>query len=210
MEQPMTVDELAARGTAARQAALEPALAELHRRVIRHFVLSGRAFRRGWFDDHAEDVGLEASYAAGALAAADLVHVANGSVAVAYPFSGRPTRFTVQLADRSIRWAMCAIDALGIAHLAPQDAVIISSDPSNDHPVRVSHADLAWTWDPASTIVTIGSGPGGGCASMNFHVDEASALTYFAHHSGGAGTVLTQDAAISLADQLFGTLLNRP
>lgn len=202
----MTVDELVARGTAARQAALEPALAELHRRVIRHFVLSGRAFRRGWFDDHAEDVGLEAAYATDALAVADLVHVANGSIAVAYPFSGRPTRFTVQLADRSIRWAMCAIDALGIAHLAPQDAVITSTDPGNHHPVRVSHAGLAWTWDPASTIVTVGSG--GGCSSMNFHVDEASASTYFAHHSGGAGTVLAQDAAISLADQLFGALLN--
>ncbi len=206
MEQLMTVDELAARGTASRQAALEPALAELHRRVIRHFVLSGRAFRRGWFDDHAEDVGLEAAYAAAALAAADLVHVADGSVAVAYPFSARPTRFTVPLADRSIRWAMCAVDALGIAHLAPQDAVITSSDPSNDHPVRVSHVGGAWTWDPASTIVTVG----GRCASMNFHTDEASALTYFAHHTGGAGTVLTQDAAVSLADQLFATLLHRP
>ena len=47
-----------------------------------------------------------------ALAAADAVHVVNGVVAVAYPFSGTLTPHRVELDGLPAVYAMCAIDPL--------------------------------------------------------------------------------------------------
>jgi hypothetical protein len=45
----------------------------------------------------------------------DLLLLAGGAVQLAYPFSGLPTAFEVGLGDGRRRYAVCAIDALGIA-----------------------------------------------------------------------------------------------
>src|SRR5260370_38391584 len=50
----------------------------------------------------------------------DLIQIREGLVDVAYPFSGFPTPFIVQLADSQERYACCAIDALGIAPMLGQ------------------------------------------------------------------------------------------
>jgi len=54
------------------------------------------------------------------LDADDLIQIRDGLVDVAYPFSGFPTPFVVQLADGHARYASCAIDALGIAPMLGQ------------------------------------------------------------------------------------------
>jgi hypothetical protein len=47
----------------------------------------------------------------------DLIHLADGRVEVAYPFSARPTPFVVRLGDGRERFVCCAIDALGMASM---------------------------------------------------------------------------------------------
>jgi hypothetical protein len=51
----------------------------------------------------------------GELDARDLVHVADGRVVLAYPWSATPTAFVTVLRGGRERWACCAIDALGVA-----------------------------------------------------------------------------------------------
>jgi hypothetical protein len=45
----------------------------------------------------------------------DMIVVEDGRVTVAYPFSAAPTPFEVALGDGRRRYAVCAIDALGVA-----------------------------------------------------------------------------------------------
>src|SRR6266568_8658416 len=104
-------------------------LRDLHRAVLRRFLATGAAPTARWLRQAAADAGLDAS-AADALAAADAVHVANGIVAVAYPFSGTPTPHRVALDGLPAVYAMCAIDALGLPAMAGRDGQITSADPA--------------------------------------------------------------------------------
>jgi len=63
----------------------------------------------------------------------DLVHLGgDGEIAVAYPFSAQPTAHRVKLANEHEAYAMCAIDALGIAPMFERP----DRDPlaGSDHP----------------------------------------------------------------------------
>ena len=81
------------------------------------------------------------------LAAVDAVHVVNGVVAVAYPFSGTPTPHRVELDGLPAVYAMCAIDALGLPFMASRDGRITSADPHDGTP----------SWCPSATAP--GHGP---------------------------------------------------
>jgi len=50
-----------------------------------------------------------------ALDAEDVLHVADGRVDTAYPFTARPSPFVVRMDDGRERHVCCAIDALGMA-----------------------------------------------------------------------------------------------
>jgi alkylmercury lyase-like protein len=54
----------------------------------------------------------------------DLILVQDGVVRLAYPFSGDPTAFTVGLPDGRMRFACCAIDALGMAPMLGQPVTV--------------------------------------------------------------------------------------
>ena len=56
----------------------------------------------------------------------DLIVVQEGQVIVAYPFAGAPTAFTVSLPDGRERYAVCAIDALGVPAMLGQPVTIRS------------------------------------------------------------------------------------
>jgi hypothetical protein len=83
-------------GSAGRQAALPAPLRDLHRAVLRRFLTGGAAPTLRWVRHAAAGLGLGNS-AVAELEAADLIHVADGMVSVAYPFSGTPTRQQVEL-----------------------------------------------------------------------------------------------------------------
>ena len=106
-------------------------------RVLRRFLETGAAPTARWLRQAAADTGLEAS-AVDELGAADAVHVSNGIVTVAYPFSGTPTPHRVQLDGLPPVYAMCAIDALGLPAMTGRDGQITAADPHDGTPIIVS------------------------------------------------------------------------
>jgi hypothetical protein len=56
----------------------------------------------------------------------DLVAIHDGQVVLAYPFAAAPTAFRLVLPDRRERYAVCAIDALGVAPLLGHPVIIHS------------------------------------------------------------------------------------
>jgi hypothetical protein len=136
-----------------------------------------------------------------------------GEIAVAYPFSAVPTRHRVRIGDQVEVFAMCAIDALGIAPMLGQDTVIESVDVTNGRPIRVATRDGRSRWEPLEAVVFIGADAGGGvsaeccCDYLNFFTDRSSAEAWAAEHTGVPGQVINQSEAESLAARLFGHLL---
>ena len=78
-----------------RQCRLPEPLRGLHRAVLRRFLETGAAPTARWVRQTAAGLGLPDS-APGELEAADAIHIVNGLVAVAYPFSGTRTPHLVE------------------------------------------------------------------------------------------------------------------
>lgn len=201
-------------GTGSRQAGLPSSLRQVHQGVLRHFLTVGEAPDRSWLTEQARGVGLDAATAIRELTAADLVHLDDdGRVAVAYPFSGRPSRHRVRLAGGPAAWAMCAIDALGIPQMADRDATITATDPSTGEQIIVEAQAGHWHWAPASTVVLIAQTGEGGpsaectCEHINFHSRPEHAQTYLDTHAEVSGRIVDQTTAIDLAYGIFGGLL---
>ena len=139
-------------GVADRQAVLPDRLRMFHQRLLGAFLTETAP------PDGPVVAGLAAERAA--LAAADLVHPdpATGTIAVAYPFSGRPTPYRVKLAGGPAVFAMCAVDALGIPQMLGRDGRISSLDPTSGQPITVEVHAGAWRFLPATTVV-LSAGP---------------------------------------------------
>ncbi|MGH3286710.1 MAG: mercury(II) reductase, partial [Streptosporangiaceae bacterium] len=202
-------------GTASRQAALTAPQRDLHRAVLRRFLETGTAPTLDWVRQTADGLGL-GDPAVTRLEAADLVHFSGGMVAVAYPFSGRPTRQQVELDGFPAVYAMCAIDALGVPAMTGTDGRIAAVDPRDGAPVVVSVRGGQWRWTPAGAAVVYGhtAGCGTGCGSWEvmcphttFHASRDSAQAYLAARDGIEGEILSQEAAVKLGERIFGPLL---
>jgi hypothetical protein len=202
-------------GSASRQAALPGPLRELHRAVLRLFLQTGAPPTVGWIAGAAAGLGLSDA-AVAELAAADLVHAADGVVSVAYPFSGTPTRQQVELDGFPAVYAMCAIDALGIPAMAGRDGRITATDPRGSAPVEVSVRDGRWRWTPATAVVVFGCSRGCGagceawevmCPNTTFHVSRDSARAYLGARGDLDGHILDQGAAVEQGRRNFGPLL---
>jgi len=198
-------------GVAARQAGLTPGARQLHREVLRAFLATGRAPHRAELPGAG---GTDQEEAFRQLVEVDLVQLdAVGRVAMAYPFSGQPTGHTVQIDDGPVLDTMCAIDALGIPLMTGESAVIVSTDPSDEHPIRVERRGEVWRWAPAGTVVLLAQTGGGGpaaeclCPAITFHADRAGAEEWLRRRPELTGVVLDQDQAIDVADRSFGSLL---
>jgi hypothetical protein len=61
-----------------------------------------------------------------ALDAADLLQLRDDRIEVAYPFASRPTPFEVRLEDGRVRYACCAIDALGMGPMLARRVRVVS------------------------------------------------------------------------------------
>jgi hypothetical protein len=203
---------------AGRQAALPGPLRGLHRAVLRRFLDTGAPPTERWVQQAAADRGLHAA-ALDQLDAADAVHVVNGVVAVAYPFSGTPTPHRVWLDELPAVHAMCAIDALGLPAMTGRDGRITSADPADGTPIEVTVRDGAWSWIPAGTVVVAArtAGCGTECGSFEvmcphtvFHASAESARAWLASHGGLDAEILDQETAIECGRLNFGTLLTGP
>ena len=108
-----------------------PARAAL-RDILARFVADGGPVELARLP-HAADVVAE-------LDARDLIYVQAGRVVLAYPWSGTPTAFAMQLSGGRERWACCAIDALGIAAMLGESVQVRSRCHHCDEPLSL---DLA-------------------------------------------------------------------
>lgn len=136
-----------------------------------------------------------------------------GEIAVAYPFSATPTRHRVRIGDRVDVYAMCAVDALGIAPMVGQDTVISSVDVTSGQPITVVTRDGRSTWSPDTAVVFVGADAGGGpsadccCDYLNFFADRSAGAGWMAAHPGVPGQIISHPEAEDLGARLFGHLL---
>jgi hypothetical protein len=128
-----------------------------------------------------------------------------GGVAVVYPFSGPRTAHRVRLEATAVeKFAMCAIDALGIPYLANQRTMITSRDPASGAHIHVRiDPEGEPRWEPAGARVSIGRFGGGPsarccCPHLNFIADGAE-------HDG---PLLDLPEAIDVGRRIFGFLLD--
>lgn len=199
--------------TSQSQERLDPELRPLHQAILQTFLDVGTAPTRPQLDDLAVGLGLDSDAGLAELADADLVHLADDKVVVAYPFSGVPTDDSVQLDGGPSLYAMCAVDALGVLVMTDGDGVISSIDPHSGEPIRVERHGTTWTWTPTSTVVLAGllqscaTAAEGCCPHVAFYADSHAANAYLATHPELTGAVLDQSEAVGLADLAFGPLL---
>jgi len=193
-------------------------LRELHRAVLRRFLEAGAPPTARWLRQAAAEAGLGAS-AVDELAAADAVHVVNGVVAVAYPFSGTATPHRVALDGLPAVYAMCAIDALGLPLMTGRDGQITSADSYDGTPIVVSVRGGTWLWTPSSAVVVAGRATDCGtecssfqamCPNTAFHASPESARAHLARHGDLDAQILDQDTAIECGRLNFGALLTGP
>ncbi|GAB4274079.1 MAG: hypothetical protein Kow0092_29460 [Deferrisomatales bacterium] len=121
-----------------RQARLPPALRRLHRRILSAFRERGRPLSKA-------EVGREAgagdpAAALRALAERDLVVLGgDGEVVGAYPFTTAPTPHRLSFGGHDV-YAMCALDALGVAPLFETTVAIASSCAGTGEPIHLVQA----------------------------------------------------------------------
>ncbi|MGW6196954.1 alkylmercury lyase family protein [Kribbella sp. NPDC055110] len=181
---------------------LDPAERAAHQRILRSFAATGQP---------PDDVP---SGVLRALHDVDAIRLTpTGEIAVAYPFSAVPTRHRVRIGDRADVYAMCAIDALGIAPMLGENTVIESIDVTTGEPIRVVTRDRRSSWEPAEVVAFVGAEAGGGpsadccCDYLNFFTDRSSAQAWVDGHPAVPGEVLDRQQAEALATRLFGHLL---
>ena len=198
----------------ARHARLSEPERKLYLWILRRFVSSGRPSSA---ETHAaaERLGLEAEHALATLAREDLVHLGtDDEIAVAYPFSGRPTAHRVRFPGGHEVDAMCAIDALGIAPMSGQPIRIVSRDPlTGDVIAAQTDPDGQVRWTPESAVVVAGAmAPGGDscqgcCPVLNFFVSHASAKRWLSEHPQVRGRPISMQEAAAAGRAVFGDVL---
>jgi hypothetical protein len=186
----------------------------VHQAVLRSFAQTGGPPGTSLLEDAAAP--FDAAVALAELAEGDFLYLDDaGRITAAYPFSAAPTGHRVQIADGASAYAMCAIDALGIAPMLGRKVVIQSSDPSTGQPITVTVDGRNREWHPGTAVVFVGrtgSGSAGPsavicCGYMNFFATRAAAAAWADAHPEVTGGILSQGRAIKVGKQIFGRLL---
>jgi hypothetical protein len=191
----------------------DPVEAAVHQLVLRHFATTGHPPTAEDLAATTAGSGRTSDEVLAALHDLDAIRLEQGRIEVAYPFSAHPTRHRVHIATGTDVYAMCAIDALGIAPMLNTDAHIDSTDQTTGHPVRITTTSGHVRWEPAGAVVFLGASAGGGpsvdncCNHLSFFTDAATANAWTTAHPHVPGQVLNQEQAEALATRLFGALL---
>lgn len=164
--------------------------------------------------DAASELDLEVEPALVQLRRQDLVHhdPATGAILVAYPFSGRETAHRVRFDGREV-YAMCALDALGIAPMLGEPITIVSRDALTGERIDVALAPGGGgTSQPEGTVVVAGTmGSADSCDAccpvLNFFASPTNAERWLAVHQDVRGVVISLADAIVAGRTVFGDLL---
>ena len=197
-----------------RVAPAERGLRAVHQAVLRSFAATGGPPGRDQLDQAARPY--DSSQAVGELAAGDYLCLGQGGgITAAYPFSPAPTPHKVQISGGAVAYAMCAIDALGIAAMLGTPVQITSADPATGEPVSVAVADNWAVWEPDTAVVFAGrtapasDGPSAAtcCEYINFFTSQASAAAWASARPDITGAILSQARALETGQRIFGHLL---
>lgn len=202
-------------------------LRAVHQRVLHTFALTGRAPEVSELAEAAAP--RDARTVLGELHATDFLRVDKaGRIRAAYPFSAVPTAHIVQIAGGPQVYAMCAIDALGIAAMLHTEARIRSADPGTGSSVTVTvpAGGSGALWEPVTAVVFAGrradqagsacceesTAPPAAvdvcCGYVNFFVSARSAAAWERAHPEVSGRTLGQADAERLGAAIFGPLLS--
>lgn len=205
----------AGRSGRGRIAPAERGLRAVHQAVLRAFAVTGRAPDEDMLAAAAQP--FEVTDVLAELADGDFIHLDDsGAIVAAYPFSAVPTPHVVEVGTGPAVFAMCAIDALGMAAMLAADIRITSADPATVEPIAVTvSASGQASWDPAAAVVYVGQAAGscGGpsatvcCGYMNFFASHESASAWAAAHPEVSGGILSQARALEIGQRIFGALL---
>jgi hypothetical protein len=195
----------------ARRARLGDSERELYFWILRRFATNGRP-SGAELHERAAQLGLELEHALATLAREDLVHRGpDAEIAVAYPFSGRPSAHRVRFPNGHEVHAMCAIDALGIAPMFEQTIEVRSHDPLTGAAFQAKVApDGTASWEPDAAVVVAGvldrqgDSCSGCCPVLNFFVSRENAERWLAEHPHVRGHVITVEDAIASGRVVFG------
>jgi hypothetical protein len=196
---------------------LTPAEGDLYSWILRAFAELGRP-PAGELVDIASSLGLDVEEALGRLAQEDLVHrdPRNGTIVVAYPFSGIPTSHRVALHSGSEVFAMCAVDALGIPFMLGEPAEVSSRDPVSGEEVTTRiEPGVVVDWRPRTAVVLWGGTSSDGptaatcCQFVHFFSSAENARGYLAQRPQMTGEILAIPAAADAGREIFGGLLTQ-
>ncbi len=128
---------IAVGATIDRFARVSPAARAVHRHVLTIFAATGAPPTRDTLAQAASAADLDTLLRE--LHDRDVIRLdTHGAITAAYPFSAHPTAHTVAIADGPRVYAMCAIDALGMAAMLGRDTTIDSADPHHGQPITVT------------------------------------------------------------------------
>jgi hypothetical protein len=143
----------------------------------------------------------------------DLVLLDGHQVTLAYPFASSPTAFRVLLPGRRERYAVCAIDALGVPAMLGQPVTIRSQCHHCQEPFEIEvrptgpigHPDImVWVGergDPRQKACA------SVCTTINFFRSEEHLAEWCADHPDVRGAAAVLDEAFLLGAKVFGDLL---
>jgi hypothetical protein len=189
-------------------------LRAVHQAVLRSFAATGRAPGHGVLAEAARPFGTARVLAE--LADGDFLCLDQaGRISAAYPFCAAATPHKVQIAGGASVYAMCAIDALGMARMLRTSVAIRSADPATGEAVTVTVSGRDAVWHPAAAVVFVGrtasecAGPSAAicCGHINFFARHSAAAAWATAHPGVTGGILGQDRALEVGEQIFGELL---
>lgn len=185
--------------------------------ILRGFATTGGAPSPDQLAKVVRPYGREVAQVVEQLVAGDYLALdQTGRIRAAYPFSAVPTGHVVHIRGGPQVYAMCAIDALGMAKMLGADLRIDSTDPRTGAPVVVTFTDGVADWIPDTAVVYSGMRAGAGpavdicCSYLNFHTDHAGAAAWAAEQPLVTGRVLTQSQAVTSAEATFGPILRAP
>jgi len=198
----------------ARRSRLSDSERALYFWILRRFAEHGRPTRKD-LGSQAEQLDLELEPALATLRREDLVHLGgDGEITVAYPFSGVPTAHRVRFPNGQETFAMCAIDALGIAPMLDQPIEITSHDPFSNEPFHANLSpDGSVSWQPATAAVLAAVNDrhtdscNGCCPVLNFFATTENAEHWLNEHPHVHGEVITIEDAIAAGRAIFADVL---
>jgi hypothetical protein len=193
---------------------IDPLAREVLRLILDRFVVEGGPLEIEALSRHLQGRAPdEIREALARLDQKDLILARDGKVVLAYPFAGGPTAFRVSLPDGRERYAVCAIDALGISPMLGQPVRLRSScyhcgealqiDVRPDGPVG-GEGIVVWVGERGDIRQKACSSI---CLTLNFFSSEEHLRPWRESHPEVPGGAAVLQEAFKLGARIFGELL---